>query len=534
MQPPELPDNEPARFQTLVASGLLFSPEEQRFDRITRLAQHLFGVEIVLISLVADDFQWFKSRQGLDVARTDRSVSICGHAILQEKVFVVEDAAQDTRFHDNPLVTGAPHIRFYAGAPLHLSDDRADEEHKIGTLCLIDSKPGTLSPHRQQLLRDLADLVELELRQAHLEEQLTRAELAEQRLRGLFELAPYGIALNDFESGAFIDMNQALLAPTGYTREEFAGLSYWQVTPEKYAAQEEQQLLSMQETGRYGPYEKEYIRKDGTRYPVLLNGMVMDDDRGHKVIWSIIEDVSERKRMQRLKDEFVSTVSHELRTPLTALRGALGLLSAGTLGPLPDAAGEMVAVAENNSQRLLLLINDLLDMEKLAAGKMGFDLEWHALAGLVQTALQEYQPYANPYGVRLSYVDHAGDVLVKVDAARAQQIMANLLSNAIKYSPAGGEVQVISELQGEAVRITVADNGPGIPEEFSHRIFQKFSQADSSDARRLGGTGLGLAITRELVENMGGTIDFRSRPGEGSRFFIELPTRRAPRSCAGR
>nr|WP_281201738.1 PAS domain S-box protein [Pseudohongiella acticola] len=348
---------------------------------------------------------------------------------------------------------------------------------------------------------------------------------SEARLRGLFELSPFGIALNDYDTGAFIELNPAMLAPTGYSQEEFTRLSYWQITPEEYAPQEEEQLLSMQQTGRYGPYEKEYMRKDGSRYPVLLNGMVVHDADGKKLIWSIIEDISERKRMDRMKNEFVSTVSHELRTPLTAIRGALTLISSGTLGAVPEPAAEMVSVAERNSQRLLTLINDLLDMEKLLVGKMPFNLQWQALIPLIRNTLKQNQPYAEPYQVSLNFTDNGHDVDVMVDPVRFEQVMANLLSNAIKFSPAGTEVLISLEVAAESVCIIVSDQGPGIPDEFRTRIFHKFSQADSSDSRQRGGTGLGLAITRELVEKMNGQIDFRSAPGSGTQFMVEFPSR---------
>ncbi|WP_373186122.1 PAS domain S-box protein [Halopseudomonas sp.] len=654
MQPPEKPENETSRLEALEHSALLFTAAEPRFDRITRLAQRVFGVDTVLISLVADDLQWFKSRQGLNVAQTDRDLSFCGHAILQDELFIVNNAATDQRFADNPLVTDAPHIRFYAGAPLHEAHELSGELHRIGTLCLIHPRPRTLSDEDGQVLRDLADQVELEIRQARLEKQLLRAELAEQRLasviegtnigtwewnvqtgetvfnerwaaivgytleelspvnidtwmalahpddfeessralqahfkgeaafydvhcrmrhkdghwvwvhdrgrlvsragdsqplwmagthadvseqvqaqfalgqsearlRGLFELSPYGIALNDFDTGAFIEMNPALLAPAGYTREEFATLSYWQVTPEEYAAQEHEQLRSMEETGRYGPYEKEYIRKDGSRYPVVLNGMVIHDAGGQKFIWSIIEDISERKRMQRMKDDFISTISHELRTPLTALRGAISLVASGALGALPDTAQDMMAVADRNSHRLLVLINDVLDMEKLLVGKMSFDLQWHVLKTLVAISLVENQPYALQYDVSLRTLNLAGDTQVCVDAGRLQQVLANLLSNAIKFSPTGGDVLVTSQHYGGGVRLTVADEGMGIDPQFHDQIFDKFSQADASDSRQRGGTGLGLAITRELVEKMGGFISFDSDPGQGARFHVDFP-----------
>ena len=351
---------------------------------------------------------------------------------------------------------------------------------------------------------------------------------SETRLRGLFELSPMGIALNDYETGAFIDLNEALLQPTGYTREEFVALSYWDLTPQEYAAQEAQQLESMEKTGRYGTFEKEYIRKDGSRYPVLLNGMVVYDSNGRKLIWSIIENISERKRLARMKDEFVSTVSHELRTPLTSIYGVLDILASGKLGQLSDKAQQMVEIARKNSKRLELLLNDLLDMEKLVAGKMRFEMQEQHLFPLLTQAVRDNQGYADSYGVRLvvDAVDHG--YRVAVDANRLQQVLANLLSNAVKFSPKGDEVLIAARMQDGVVRVSVQDHGPGIPAEFHDRIFQKFAQADSSDTRQQGGTGLGLAISRELIERMDGSIGFASTEGKGATFWFELPISSSP------
>lgn len=345
----------------------------------------------------------------------------------------------------------------------------------------------------------------------------------EARLRGLFELSPIGIALNDYETGAFVDLNQALLEPTGYSRDEFIALSYWEITPREYEVQEKQQLQSMEKTGRYGPYEKEYIRKDGSRYPVLLNGMVVYDGNGRKLIWSIIEDISERKRIDRMKNEFISTVSHELRTPLTAISGALGLVVGGAAGVLPEKMQQMLEIADKNSQRLGVLINDLLDMEKLVAGKMRFNMQVQALQPLLEQAIQDNQAYADRFGVHLRLAHGVGDARVKVDDQRLQQILANLLSNAAKFSPEGGEVRVLASAGDGRVRVSVIDRGPGIPEAFHPHIFEKFAQADASDTRQRGGSGLGLAVTRELVERMDGVVDFDSVPGEGATFWFELP-----------
>jgi len=346
---------------------------------------------------------------------------------------------------------------------------------------------------------------------------------SETRLRGLFELSPVGIALNDYATGRFVEVNNALLTPTGYSREEFLSLSYFEITPQEYEAKEKQQSESMKNTGRYGPYEKEYIKKNGDRYPVLLNGMVVEDLSGKKMIWSIIEDISERKRNDRMKNEFISTVSHELRTPLTAIAGSLGLLAGGALGELPGTVNEIVAIAYKNSRRLSLLINDLLDMEKLIAGKLNFDLRPQALMPLVEHALRDNQAYADQFGVTLRITQRDDALHVDVDAQRLQQIFDNLLSNAAKFSPKGGTVDIAVLSTGNLARIEVSDRGTGIPEAFRKHVFQKFAQADASDSRKKGGTGLGLAITKELVERMNGNIGYESEPDKATTFFITLP-----------
>lgn len=231
----------------------------------------------------------------------------------------------------------------------------------------------------------------------------------------------------------------------------------------------------------------------------------------------------EAERASRIKSEFISTVSHELRTPLTAITGALGLVAGGVAGELPPKAGQMVDIALKNSRRLSFLINDLLDMEKLLAGKLQFDRHVQPLMPLLEQSLADNQSYAAQFGVQLVLGQAGEGVQVEVDAQRLQQVMANLLSNAAKFSPYGSRVDVDVQPVGAVVRVLVTDHGPGIPLAFQSRIFQKFSQADASDARQKGGTGLGLAISRELIERMGGRMGFESVPGQGACFFFELP-----------
>ena len=352
---------------------------------------------------------------------------------------------------------------------------------------------------------------------------LQKKRESETLLRGLFELSPFGIALNELETGDFVEINDALVTPGGYSKDEFTSLSYWDITPKDYEKQEAEQLESLQKTGRYGPYEKEYIRKDGSRYPVLLNGMTIQDSYGKKMIWSIVEDISERKRMEKIKDEFISTVSHELRTPLTSIQGTLKLIDGGAVGEITGKTKEMVSIALNNTARLSHLINDLLDMEKLSQGKMIFNMEVCNLLEQLEEAVVSNQAYAQQQGVNISLEVPGNSIMVNVDKQRMQQVLANLLSNAAKFSPKGSDVLVKARLDGERVRVEVIDKGAGIAEALQDKIFEKFTQADSSDTRSTGGTGLGLTITREIIEQMDGTISLHSKPGEGTTFYFELP-----------
>lgn len=238
---------------------------------------------------------------------------------------------------------------------------------------------------------------------------------------------------------------------------------------------------------------------------------------------AIARDISEAERIDRMKTEFVSTVSHELRTPLTAIRGALGMLVNGMLGEVDQAQRPLLDIAHKNSERLVRLINDILDIEKLESGRLSLDIVPCQIASLLDQAVLQNSPYAQEYGVRLELDSQVGELRFDTDPDRFAQIMANLLSNAIKHSPSGGIVTVDVQRDGDQLEIGVADKGPGIPESFRPRIFERFSQADASDVRRLGGTGLGLAITRSLVEQMGGQIGFTTTLGEGTRFNILLP-----------
>lgn len=243
-------------------------------------------------------------------------------------------------------------------------------------------------------------------------------------------------------------------------------------------------------------------------------------DRAGNLQWlsGFIWDATEQHRIDQMKNQFVSTVSHELRTPITAIAGSLGLLKGGALGPLPDSVANLVAVAHNNSQRLNSLINDLLDMDKLSAGKMSLRLLEQPLIPIVQQTLRDNQSYAEQYQVTLT-TGQLDNVCINTDAQRLGQVLTNFMSNAAKFSRPGSQVVVDAVLQAGQVRISVTDTGKGIPASFHPTLFEKFSQVDATDTRQHNGTGLGLAISKELTERMGGEVGFESAPGEGSTFW---------------
>ncbi len=269
-------------------------------------------------------------------------------------------------------------------------------------------------------------------------------------------------------------------------------------------------------------YEKRGHNRDGTTFPIeiALNRMIIDDSIMYACI---IRDITERKRVEKMKDEFVSTVSHELRTPLTSIRGALGLVTSGALDNLPEKAGELLETAHRNTERLMHLINDILDIQKIEAGKLDFNFKQFDLNDAIHKSLSDNLHYAKEYNVNIKIGESVENVIVNIDPLRLAQVMSNLLSNAAKFSNENGTVFIHTTADEHQAKISVVDSGEGIPEEYFDKIFHKFSQNDASSTKEKGGTGLGLAISKEMIEAMEGSIDFTSTAGQGSSFNIYIP-----------
>lgn len=363
-------------------------------------------------------------------------------------------------------------------------------------------------------------ITDLSLRKA----QEAETSLSEERFRRAFDDAPIGMALVD-PGGRWLRVNRAMCRMLDYSNAELLERDYQSITyREDREASEDLVRRTLSGSGAPCQMEKRYVRRDGALIFANVSVSLVRDARGAPLyLISQIEDISERKEGERIKREFIATVSHELRTPLTSIRGALGLINAGALGDLPEKAEAMVKIAYQNSERLVRIVNDILDVEKLEAGKLDVQLESVPLTAFLAQAAAVNQPYGAKHAVRFFIEAPLADACVLADPHRLMQVMSNLLSNAAKFSPPGAEVRIRAVKHHERVRIEVQDHGTGIPEAFRGRIFEKFAQADSSTSRNFAGTGLGLNITRELIKAMNGTIGFDTVTGEGTTFHFELP-----------
>ncbi len=514
-----IPADDELRLADLCALDLLDSAPEARFDRITQAAQRLFGVPIALVSLVDRNRQWFKSRAGLDATETPRNISFCGHAIHNDHALVIPDAMADARFADNPLVTGELQLRFYAGMPLKSRNGRA-----LGTLCLIDRRPRTLCGDELKLLADLGAWAERELNLRELEEANAVAESAGRRLQVVLDGTADAIIAVD-EQLAIHTFNRAAEQMFGRKAARIVGQSLRALLPAVAIERLNEAigtLLVHHQLHLALPPELRLLSADGT--PFHADIRLGRTEIGARACFTlIIRDVTEQRELEAMKSEFVATVSHELRTPVTSITGAVKLLLSMKAALSPPQL-RLLDIADKNCERLAHMVNDILDLEKLDSGQLAMNRKMQSLGPWLRNALVTMQPFADTFGVQIGCraIDDA-QALCCFDEGRMTQVLVNLLSNAIKFSPPGGRVDVRLERIGSQLRISVADRGRGIPEEFRSRIFQRFAQAGPNSVRGQAGTGLGLAICKAIVEQHDGQIGFDSMVGCGSTFHVDLP-----------
>ena len=398
--------------------------------------------------------------------------------------------------------------------PMHLEDE-------IGVLARsFDSMMGQIEEAQASLLDANKNL------ESRVAERTLDLDISEKRQRSIVENMVDGLITID-EKGLIQSFNSAAVKLFGYSANEVIGHNIKMLMPEPYHSEHDGYLDNYHQTGNKKIIgigrEVEGLRKNGSTFPLELAVAEMVVS-GETIFTGVVRDITERKEMDRMKNEFISTVSHELRTPLTSIRGSLGLLSSGTVGELPESADEMLKIAGNNTERLLLLINDILDIQKIESGKMSFKFESVDLNLFIKQAIIDHAEYGSQHGVTFVLGKVLDDVYVYADKDRLMQVVGNLLSNAAKFSNYGDKVEIsIAMHHSDRLRISFTDYGAGIPDEFQPRLFDRFTQSDSSDSRAKGGTGLGLSISKVIIEKHGGLIGFVSKEGIGSTFYIELP-----------
>lgn len=348
---------------------------------------------------------------------------------------------------------------------------------------------------------------------------------SDNRIKAILNTVMEGIITIN-EQGMIETVNPAALDIFGYDLEEMQGNNVKMLMPDPYHSEHDGYLSHYKET-----QEKKIIgigrevtgkRKDGSEFPLELavSEMWVED---HRMFTGIVRDITERKEAEVAKEEFISTVSHELRTPLTSIRGSIGLLKGGVAGELPDKAKNLLDIAHNNTERLLMLINDILDLSKIESGKMDFNFDQLKLDGFLEKSIEANQGYATQHGTEFILENNATGAYLYGDDHRLMQVMSNLMSNAAKFASKGSRVLISAVRHQHKIRISVTDHGCGIPEKARSTIFEKFTQADSSDTRKVGGTGLGLNITRLIVEKHNGSIDFVSEVNVGTTFYFDVP-----------
>ncbi len=548
------------RLEALNDYELIDTPPEADFDDLVQLASQICGTPMALISLIDDSRQWFKAKVGTEIESTPREIAFCRYTIQYDNVLVVPDTKRDVRFVDNPMVTGSPGIRFYAGAPLI-----TPSKQRIGTLCVIDHRTRELSQDQQHSLAALSRQVitQMELRRTvrrlsnsiierdsaiHQSRQSNDKLLAQNTHHSSIMAAlSEGIVVQTLERG-IESFNPSACRILGLTGNQLTGLDSldprWAAIHEDgspFPGDTHPAMVTLR-TGRPCTDVIMGLRipDSGLRW-VSINTRLMPQPEGVSARKAVVSfhEVTELLRVQhelasardladaanRFKSQFLANMSHEIRTPMTAILGFADVLREPTLTARDK--DDCIETILRNGAHLITIIDDILDLSKLEARKMTIEKVAVEPAKIVDevASLMRMRASERGLGFAVSY-GHSIPAVVQTDPTRLRQILINLVGNAIKFTPAGGIKVEVSMSEGRTGRgrlqFAVIDTGVGMTEEQVARLFEPFSQADPSTTRVFGGTGLGLAICRGLAEQMGGEIRVQSDPGRGSQFTLSI------------
>jgi len=539
-----LPENEQERLKELLSMNIMDSGPEEQFDDIAKLASNLCDAPISLLAFVDETRQYFKAKVGMEEVQTDRKVAFCSHTILSDEMLIVEDATQDERFHDNPLVTGNPNAKFYAGMPLKTSNGM-----NIGTLCLLDTKPRQLTEEQKTALRLLARQVikELELRKANQEyvKTISKLESTETLLLQAENLACLGSWEYNKSTDEFICTKNVAKLLNFDSEVEISGFctiadslseedkiilkDKWQGVIEESKNFEHVALLPGEDQKWLSFRSKAHFFEE---MPDKVIGYIQDVTDLHIHEDKLITEKAKAEEATAAKSEFLAIMSHEIRTPLNAIIGLNYLLLQEH--DIKEEYKETMRAIRFSSQNLLSLINDILDFSKIESGKLEIEAINFRLKDLLKNIKQSLQVKASEKDIDLILeIDKDTPEEVSGDPVKLIQILNNLIGNAIKFTDMGNVKLTVDVLyhtdQEWVLEFAVIDSGIGIPDDKMNIIFERFMQASVSTQRSYGGTGLGLAITKRLIELQGGNIEVESEVGKGSTFSFSL-TYTAPKA----
>ena len=523
---------ESERLKSLLDYGILDTPPDPAYDEIVRVVAQVTGAPYAYLGFLDANRLWFKSRVGFPDPQLPRTSSICQFTVTHPEPLLVADTVTEPRFPLRDLpVTHNLHCRSYLGAPLLSAGG------PVGTLAVLAPGPNVFSAEHASILGVLARQVVTRLEYTIHARAQERAIRARQRIERaltvernfvstVLDTMPALVLVLD-TAGRIVRFNRACEEISGYTFAELAGRAF---PEELFPPEERQTAIDLLQQVRYGTLrearELHWLSREGLRRCIAWNTTTLTDGLGeiNFIVMSGV-DVTERRRLDRMKDEFISTVSHELRTPLTSLRAALGLIGGGALDHRPETSARMMDVALGNCDRLVRLVNDILDFERIGAGRLPMEFQEADAREILERAINLHEPTAQK--ARIALRVEAAPLTLWVDQDRILQTLGNLIGNAIKFSPEGSEVLLRARpLHGTEAILSVEDEGRGIPPEKLDVIFERFQQVDASDSRSMGGAGLGLAICRNIVRQHGGRIWAESVVGQGSAFHFTVPAAR--------
>jgi PAS domain S-box-containing protein len=531
------------RLDSLWRRNILDSEAEQSFDDLTILATEICAVPISVISLVDRERLWFKSRVGITLTELPREGSFCDYAIGEEDLFEVEDLAADPRFARNPLVIGAPHIRFYAAAQI-----RSGCGLVLGTLNVMDVQPRRLTAQQRSALGRLAaqcsSQIELRTLARNLEAEISHRtdalNTAEAQLRGFLQNAPINMSVKCLD-GHYLIVNAAMGRFYGVPETSLVGKTIRDIADSDTADIVQALDAELMATGQPIMREDRYLWKgkelwfQDFKFPIrdehgkmVAIGTIGVDITAAKAAREELIDAKEHaEAANQAKSQFLANMSHELRTPLNAILGFSEIIARQAIGPVSIERIQAYATDIHESGKLLIkIINDILDLSKIEAGRVNLVDGPCDLNEIVRTTLNLVSNAAQTKNIRLSNTLPADLPVVWADERAITQVLLNLVNNAVKFTLPGGEITVEAARVPDGLALSVTDTGIGIAAEDVPLVFSAFGQVEDAFVRGHEGAGLGLPIARALVELMDGKLDLHSRVGIGTRVTIWLPVSR--------